>query len=209
MSDYIYLLLHLEMELNAFQWSERDNRCAIIKVLVASKYSMTNEAISKAVGVPIQTVQDVRKKLMEADDIESVLEGKPTDQKKVARKAGSKQRTLKDAREVRSKEWIQRLQDLIDLEPTRSMPDIAVEMGCDEDTISESIKVDLKSRIYRSQTSQVLSEKLMDRRMLKCIKLLNMLKRPEEPDMLWFFSDEKSFCQDSQNKRWFAKSPIP
>ena len=30
-------------------------------------------------------------------------------------------------------------------------------------------------------------------------KLINRLKHPLEPDLLWFFSNEKNFCQDQKN----------
>ena len=47
--------------------------------------------------------------------------------------------------------------------------------------------------------------------MLKSVKLLNKLKHPKEPNMIWFFSDEKNFCQDQahnkQNNRWIATCP--
>ena len=49
----------------------------------------------------------------------------------------------------------------------------------------------------------------------KSVKLMNKLKHPKEPEMLWFFSDEKIFCQDQaynmQNNRWVAmnNSDVP
>lgn len=64
-------------------------------------------------------------------DIITVLERKPKD--------------LWDARKVRSKEWIKKLQGLIDLDPTRSMRDLAADMECGKSTISVSIKEDLRS----------------------------------------------------------------
>ena len=67
---------------------------------------------------------------------------------------------------------------------------------------------DLKCRSYRRQTSQILTEKTKNLRLIKSIRLLNKLKHPKKPNMLWFFSDEKNFCQDqvhnSQNHRWIA-----
>ena len=42
-------------------------------------------------------------------------------------------------------------------------------------------------------------------------KLTKKLKHPLQPDMLWFVSDKKNFCQDqkidSQNNRWLTVSP--
>ena len=186
------------MEKIKFKWSERDNRCAVLKCLTESKIPMTNGQIARTVGVQVKQVKCLRTKLEECGDVGEVLERKPKE--------------LEDARKVRSQEWIQKLQELIDQDPTRSTRSLAVEMNCCKDTVIDAIKEDLKSRSYRRRTGQFLSQKLQDRRHLKCSKLLNMLKHPKEPDMIWFFSDEKNFCQDqihnSQNHRWIAKSPF-
>ena len=70
------------------------------------------------------------------------------------------------------------------------------------------LKEDLKCRFYRHQTSQILTEKINNLRLIKSVRLLDKLKHPKKPNMLWFFSDEKNFCQDqvhnSQNHRWIA-----
>ena len=65
---------------------------------------MDNITISKTVDVNLCTVQRVRTNLLESRDISQVLERKPRD--------------LEDARKVRSKEWVDKLQDLIDNDPT-------------------------------------------------------------------------------------------
>ena len=124
-----------------------------------------------------------------------------------------KAKPQEDARKVRSKEWIKGLQKLIDKDPTTSTRKLAKEMSCGQSTIIKSIQQDLKSKSYRRQTGQFLSQALIDRRLIKCTKLLTMLKKPQEQGMIWFFSDEKNFCQDqfhnSQNNRWIARSPHP
>ncbi|MCP3661159.1 MAG: hypothetical protein GY696_01480 [Gammaproteobacteria bacterium] len=124
-----------------------------------------------------------------------------------------KPKPQEEARKVRSKEWIKKLQNLIDKDPTTSTRRLATEMNCAHTTIIKSIQQDLQSRSYRRQTGQFLSQALIDRRLMKCTKLLNMLKHPQEQEMIWFFSDEKNFCQDqfhnAQNNRWIAKSPHP
>jgi inhibitor of nuclear factor kappa-B kinase subunit alpha len=74
---------------------------------------------------------------------------------------------------------------------------------------------DLKCRSYRMQTGQLLTEANKARRVLKCNRLLNKLKHPKKPGMIWFFSDEKNFTQDQvfnkQNNRWIAmnNSDVP
>ena len=58
------------------------------------------------------------------------------------------------------------------------------------------MKEDLKYRSYGRQTSQTLIEKTKNLRLIKSVRLLNKLKHPKKPNILWFFSDEKNFCQD-------------
>ena len=114
------------MEKIDFVWSERDNRCAVLKILTQPGNKMTNADISRAVGVPKQTVSDIKKSWLECQDIEEVLERKPKDQD--------------DARKTRTKEWIKRLQDLIDIDPTRPTSYLATEMGCGMTCIKAAIK---------------------------------------------------------------------
>ena len=49
-------------------------------------------------------------------------------------------------------------------------------------------------------------------RLKKAKKFLNKVKHPVEPGTLWFFSDEKNFCQgqlqNAQDNRWLAVSPL-
>jgi hypothetical protein len=58
------------------------------------------------------------------------------------------------------------------------------------------------------QNGQFLSEAMKAR---GAMKLLNKLQYPKDPGMLWFFSDEKNFCQDQvhnrQNQYWVAMCP--
>ena len=61
------------------------------------------------------------------------------------------------------------------------------------------------------QTGQLLTQATKDRRLLNSTKLLNKLKHPKESNMLWFFSNEKNFCQDQAHNRqkhqWIAMCP--
>ena len=61
------------------------------------------------------------------------------------------------------------------------------------------------------QTGQLLTQATKDRRLLNSTKFLNKLKHLKESNMLWFFSDEKNFCQDQahnrQNHQWIAMCP--
>ncbi len=164
-----------DTEQDDYVWSERDNRCALLKIFSQPcNKNLTNIEISMLVGVSKSTVSRVRAAYTMSGDIYEVLERKAKPQE--------------DARKVRSKEWIKGLQKLIDKDPTTSTRKLAKEMSCGQSTIIKSIQQDLKSRSYRRQTGQFLSQALIDRRLIKCTKLLTMLKKPQEQGMIWFFS---------------------
>ena len=74
----------------------------------------------------LNKVNRLRTKLEECGDVGEVLERKPKE--------------LEDARKVRSQKWVQKLQDLIDQNPTRSTRSLAAEMNCCKDTMVDAIK---------------------------------------------------------------------
>ena len=110
------------------------------------------------------------------------------------------------ARKAWIKEFIEKVQAIID--ETQPIRQIARDLGISHTTMKACVKEDLKCRSYRCQTSQILTEKTKNLRLIKSVRLLNKLKHPKKPNMLWFFSDEKNFCQEqvhnSQNHRWIA-----
>ena len=182
------------MEKIEFQFSERDRRCAVLQFLVHTNFNATNSTISNSLGIPNQTVSDIRKALKESGDVKEVLE----------RKSKSKE----DARKVRDPAFIAKVQNMIDVDPTMSCRRISAELNTSPFTVNQTIKEDLKCKSYRRQTGQLLTEATKERRVLKSLRLLNKLKSPKQPGMLWFFSDEKNFTQDQvhnrQNNRWIA-----
>ena len=112
------------------------------------------------------------------------------------------------ARKSRTKEFIEKVQAIIDETPQCPIRQIVRDLGVSHITVNACVKEDLKCRSYRRQTSQILTEKTKNLRLIKSVRSLNKLKRLKKPNMLLFFSDEKNFCQDQvhsrQNYRWIA-----
>ena len=139
-------------------------------------------------------VQRLRAQLNALDDPLEVVEWKP--------------KAEDTTRKTWTKEFIEKVQAIIDETPQRPIRQIARDLGISHTTVNVYVKEDMKCRSYRCQTSQILTEKTKNLRLIKSIRLLNKLKHPKKPNMLWFFSDEKNFCQDqvqnSQNHRWIA-----
>ena len=135
-------------------------------------FSVTNTTISKALGIPFSTVSDIRKGLKETRDVSAVLE----------RKTKSKE----DARNTRDEDFIAKVQEMIEEDPTKSMRRMSDEINTYKWTINQTIREDLKCKSYRSQTGQILTEATRGRRVLKCTRLINKLKSQKQPGMHFF-----------------------
>ena len=70
---------------------------------------------------------------------------------------------------------------------------------------------EIRRHSYKRRKGQLLTARAQDDHLKKARKLLNKLKRSQEPGTLGFFSEEKNFCQDqlqnAQNSKWLAFSP--
>ena len=89
----------------------------------------------------IRTVQRLRAQLNASNDPLEVVERKDT------------------TRKTRTKEFIEKVQAIIDETPQRSIRQIARDLGVSHTTMNACVKEDLKCRSYRRQTSQILTEK--------------------------------------------------
>ena len=165
--------------------------------LTSTKGKASNRDIADMLGVQIRVVQLIGEKLNSGEEPRDVIQ--------------RKKRTRDSLRTSRTEDFIKRLEAQILEEPAMSMQALATEFNVDRKTISRCINQDLRCRSYRLQTGQFLSEAMKDRRLKKARILLNKLKHPKDENMLWFFSDEKNFCQDQkfnrQNNRWIAMRP--
>ena len=85
------------------------------------------------------------------------------------------------------------------------------ELNVSGSTMKLALNEDLRYYSYKRRRGQQLTEKARENRLTKGKKLLSKVKHPAEPQTIWFFFDEKNFCQDqkhnTQNNRWLAYSP--
>ena len=153
--------------------------------MLSTDPSYDNRTIANTLKMQIRMVQRLRAQLNASDDPLGVVERKP--------------KAEDTARKTRTNEFIEKVP---------AIRQIARDLGVSHTTVSACVKEDLRFRSYRRQTSQILTEKTKNLRLIKSVRLLNKLKHPKKPNMLWFFSDEKNFCQDqvhnSQNHRWIV-----
>lgn len=177
-------------------FSEQEKRSAVIMALVNTSGKASNRAIADMLGIDIRTIQRLRKRLEEEKDPRAIIQRMP--------------KALEDRRKSRDGNFIALVEEKIQTDPGTSIRAIARELNVDKKTVQRCVEEDLRCKSYRLQTGQLLTQATKDRRLAKSVKLLNKLKHPKAPNMMWFFSDEKNFCQDQafnrQNNRWIAMS---
>ena len=133
-------------------FNERDRRCAAVQLMLSTDPSYDNRAIASTLKMQIQTVQRLRTQLNVSDDPLEVVERKDT------------------ARKTRTKEFIEKVQAIIDETPLRPIQQIARDLGVSHTTVNACMKEDLQCRSYRRQTSQILTEKTKNLRLIKSVR---------------------------------------
>ena len=99
-------------------------------------------------------VQRLRAQLNASDDTLEVVERKDT------------------ARKTRTKEFVEKVQAIIDETPQRPIRQIARDLGVSHTTVNACVKEDLKCRSYWRQTSQILTEKTKNLMLIKSVRPL-------------------------------------
>ena len=133
-------------------FNERDRRCAAVRFMLSTDPSYDNRTIASTLKMQIRTVQCLRAQLNASDDPLEVVERKDT------------------TRKTRTKEFLEKVQTIIDETPLRPIRQITRDLGVSHTTVNASVKEDLKCRSYRRQTSQILTEKTKNLRLIKSVR---------------------------------------
>ena len=135
-------------------FNEWDRRCTAVQFMLSTDPSYDNRTIASTLKMHIRTVQRLRAQLNVSDDPLEVVERKDT------------------ARKTRTKEFIEKVQAIINETPQRPIRQIVRDLGVSHTTVNVCVKEDLKCRSYRRQTSQILTEKTENLRLIKSVRLL-------------------------------------
>ncbi len=112
---------------------------------------------------------------------------------------------------ARSAEFLENLEQKVLEDPGIGIRALSRELNVSPSTMKHALNEDLRYYSYKRRKGQLLTEKTRQNRLTKAKKLLNKVKHPAEAQTIWFFSDEKNFCQDqkhnTQNNRWLAYNP--
>ena len=127
--------------------------------MLSNDPSYDNRTIASSLKMQIRTVQRLRAQLNASDDPMEVVEWKDT------------------ARKTQTKEFIEKVQTIIDETPQGPIRQIARDLGVSHTTVNACVKEDLKCRSYRRQISQILTEKT------KKLRLIKSVKPPSSPDL--------------------------
>ena len=140
-------------------FNEQDWRCAAVQLILSTDPSYDNRTIASTLKMQIWTVQRLKAQLNASDDPLEVVEQNDT------------------ARKTRTKEFIEKVQAIINETPQRPIQQIARDLGVSDTTVNACVKEDLKCRSYRRQTSQILTEKTKNFRLIKSVR------PPSSPDL--------------------------
>jgi len=154
-------------------------------VIFAIHANHSDLEISRFLKVAQSFVNKVRRELEASDgNMESVAKRK-------------KHETRSD--KVRTSRFVQKVQGIIDEDPSKSIRAISKDLQVSECTIRRIIHEDIRYKCYTMR--QFMSAQTREQRFIRAQRLLNKLKHPEISNMLWFFSDEKNFDQDKKINR--------
>ena len=140
-------------------FNEQDHRCAAVQLILSTDPNYDNRTIASTLKMQIRMVECLRAQFSVSDDPLEVVEGKDT------------------ARKTRTMEFIEKVQAIIDETPQRPIRQIVRDVGISHTTVNACVKEDLKCRSYRHQTSQILTEKT------KNLRLIKSIRPPSSPDL--------------------------
>ena len=126
-------------------FNERDRRCPAVQLMISTDPSYDNRAVDSTLKMQIQTIQRLRAQLNASDNPLKVVEWKDT------------------ARKIRTKG----VQTIIDETPQWPIRQIASELGFSHTTENARVKENLTCRSYWRQTSQILTQKTKNLRLIK------------------------------------------
>ena len=128
-------------------FNERDRRCAAVQLMLSTDPSYDNRTIASTLKMQIRAVQRLRAKL---NDPLEVVEQKNT------------------ARKTRTKEFIEKVQAIIDETPQRPIRQITRDLGVTHTTVNACVKEELKCG--SSGARQARSEKTKNLRLIKSVR---------------------------------------
>ena len=155
--------------------------------MLSTDPSYDDRSIASTLKIQTRTVQWLRAQLNASEDPLEVVERKP--------------KAENTTRKIWTKEFIEKVQAIIDETPQRPIRQIARDLGVSHTTVNACVKEDLKCRSYRRQTSQILTGKT------KNLWLIKPVSPPPPPTWTRWAS---SFCHTSRTSpTWPPTTPKP
>ena len=135
-----------------------DRRCTAVQLMLSSDPSYNNRTIASTLKMQIRMVQCLKAQLNTLKDPLEVVERKP--------------KAEDTAKKTWTKEFIEKVQAIIDETPQWPIRQLARDLGISHTTVNACVKEYLKCRSFRHQTSQILTEKTKNLRLMKSARLL-------------------------------------
>ena len=133
-------------------FNERDRRCTTVQFMLSTDPIYNNRSIASTLKMQIRTAQRLRVPFNASGDPLEVVERKDT------------------ARKTRTKEFIEKVQAIIDETPQQPIWHIPRDLGVSHRTVNACLKEDLKCRSNRHQTSQMVTVEIKNLRLIKSFR---------------------------------------
>ena len=96
---------------------------------------------------------------------------------------------------TRNTQFVQQVQKIVHESPSKSMGAIARDLNVSEGLIRRVVHEDLRYKSYVLCRGHFMSAQTRNQRLIRGKRLLNKLKHPVVPNMLWFFSDKRNLTR--------------
>ena len=120
------------MSENDTMFNEQDQGCAAVQLMLSTDPSYDNRTIASTLKMQIRTVQHLKAQLNALDDSLEVVEQKDT------------------ARKARTKEFIEKVQAIIDEIPQQPIHQIARDLGVSHTIVNACVKEELEVQVLQA-----------------------------------------------------------
>ncbi|QQP54509.1 Uncharacterized protein FKW44_007359, partial [Caligus rogercresseyi] len=111
-------------------WNEQERRCAVIQILCIKGNTISNTQVSELLGIDRRRVAELRQQLKDRAVVDRAF------------------RPSSSARKARTPDFIRRVSDIFEHDPSRSIRDVAKELDVSHVTLLACVNEDLRCHSY-------------------------------------------------------------
>ena len=124
-----------EVELKSIEFTKKERCCPMFMIFVDHNMDIKTTKIAEMTGVPLKTVQKIKKLPCKTKDPSAVISNEKVSQE--------------DVRCIRTTEFINKIQKMVNIDPSKSFLSMAKEKQCTDMNVRACSMEDLCCRSYR------------------------------------------------------------